>query len=333
MLGICPNCEKETTLEFIKRDENIIVRNEPIKVNVEFYKCVECGVEFRDPKSLNDPLAIAYREYRHVHNMVQPEQIKEFREQYNITQQELSNLLGWGGATLSRYENGALQDEAHDTVLRLILEPRNFRDLLENKPEVVSELKRKKINGLLVDSMKGFEKSFMIMYEELFGRYKPSKYSGYKELEIAKIFNSIIFFCKDSDVPKTKLNKLLFYADFKHFKEYTVSITGAQYAHLPFGPAPDHYQYYLAALDNEEENIRIEERVFADYIGEFLVVTTNPNLSYFSTSELKILTTVKEYFSNFTAKAISELSHREIGYQSTKDGDLISYEYAASLNI
>lgn len=331
MLGICPNCEKETTLEFIKRDENIIVRNEPIKVNVEFYKCAECGAEFRDPKSENDPLDAAYREYRRIHNMIQPEQIKEFREQYNITQQELSNLLGWGGATLSRYENGALQDEAHDTILRLILEPRNFRDLLENKPEAVSEKKRKKLLNLLIDNMKGFEKSFMLMYEELFGKYEPDIYSGFKELDVTKIFNSIMFFCKDNDVPKTKLNKLLFYADFKHFKEYSVSITGAQYAHLPFGPAPDHYQYYLAALDNEESNVIIEERVFSDYVGEYLIAITNPDLSCFSTSELKILTTVKEYFSNFTAKAISELSHKELGYLSTKDGDLISYEHAKNL--
>src|SRR5262245_38311019 len=121
MLGICPNCEKGTKLDTINREENINVRNEVIKVNVEFYRCTECGTEFRDPKSLDDPLDLAYREYRSIHKMIQPEQIKAFRDQYNLTQQELSNLLGWGGATLSRYENGALQDEAHDIVLRLIL--------------------------------------------------------------------------------------------------------------------------------------------------------------------------------------------------------------------
>jgi putative zinc finger/helix-turn-helix YgiT family protein len=333
MLGICPNCEKETTLEFIKRDEEILVRNEPIKVNVEFYKCTECGVEFRDPKSSNDPLDLAYREYRSIHKMIMPEQIKAFRDQYNITQQELSNLLGWGGATVSRYENGALQDEAHDTVLRLIFEPRNFKDLLESRPGVISEAKRKKIIDLLIDATKGFERSFLRMHEDLFGKYSASIFSGFKELDITKLFNSIVFFCKDSDIPKTKLNKLLFYADFKHFKEYTVSITGAQYAHLPFGPAPDHYQYYLAALDNEEKNIRIEEKIFSDYVGEYLVATASPDLSSFTVSELKILTTVKEYFSKFNAKAISELSHKEAGYLSTKDGELISYEYATSLNI
>jgi len=38
---------------------------------------------------------------------------------YPITQEELGVLLGWGGATLSRYENGALQDEVHEKMLRM----------------------------------------------------------------------------------------------------------------------------------------------------------------------------------------------------------------------
>ena len=32
----------------------------------------------------------------------------------------LQNLLGWGEATISRYESKAIQDEAYDTMLRLI---------------------------------------------------------------------------------------------------------------------------------------------------------------------------------------------------------------------
>ena len=66
-------------------------------------------------------------------------------------------------------------------------------------------------------------------------------------LGLAKLFNAILFFCKGR-VLKTKLNKLLFYADFKHFKEYAVSITGARYARIPFGPAPDKYAFYFATL-------------------------------------------------------------------------------------
>jgi uncharacterized protein YegP (UPF0339 family) len=40
-------------------------------------------------------------------------------------------LLGFGDVTIHRYENGALQDAAHDRLLRLIREPANLRTLLE----------------------------------------------------------------------------------------------------------------------------------------------------------------------------------------------------------
>ena len=63
MKQICPNCEKITDVQHIKTDEGITVKSERIKVPVEYFKCLECGADFDDPKSKHDPLAIAYKEY------------------------------------------------------------------------------------------------------------------------------------------------------------------------------------------------------------------------------------------------------------------------------
>ena len=60
MQHICPNCEKITDVQHIKTDEEITVKGERINVPVEYYKCLECGDEFDDPKSKYDPLALAY---------------------------------------------------------------------------------------------------------------------------------------------------------------------------------------------------------------------------------------------------------------------------------
>jgi len=67
MKHICPNCEKTTDVQHIKTDEEITVKGERINVPVEYFKCMECGDEFDDPKSKHDPLALAYKEYRHRH--------------------------------------------------------------------------------------------------------------------------------------------------------------------------------------------------------------------------------------------------------------------------
>ena len=149
MKGICPTCEKETELTFISHDENIPVRGENISIHVEYLKCVECASEFNDPNSTYDALEAAYREYRARHSMVQPETIKNFRERFGLTQTELANLLGLGAATLSRYENGALQDESHDTLITLAMQPENLLEMIEEKPGVLSDSKREKILGLL----------------------------------------------------------------------------------------------------------------------------------------------------------------------------------------
>jgi len=334
MKGICPACEKETELTFISRVENIPVRGENIPVPVEYLKCAECEAEFDDPNSTYDALEAAYREYRTRHCMVQPEAIKQFRERFGFTQGEFANLLGLGGATLSRYENGALQDEAHDTLITLAMQPENLLEMIEEKPNVLSDAKREKILTFLHEMTDEHERSFVSIYEARFGSYAPNIFSGYQSLNVSKLLNAAVYFCKDMEIPKTKLNKLLFYADFKHYKDYTVSITGVRYAHLPYGPVPDNYEHYLATLIHEEKAIAKNERQINDFMtGEYLSAEKEPDLSIFSTSELKILASVKEFFAEFTATRISSFSHAERGYQVTHDGELISFEYAQFLKI
>src|SRR4030043_399385 len=329
MKGICPHCEKETNLELIRSEDEIKVRGELIKVEVEYYKCKSCGKEFDDPRSQDDPLDKAYREYRRRHGMLQPEEILESRKKFGLTQNEMSRLLGWGGATLSRYENAALQDETHEKALRLAMEPRNLLKLIEATPDVLPKEKRDR----LIKELRAAEEetcSLERVYEERFGKYEASELSGYRKLNLAKLFNAILYFCKGG-VFKTKLNKLLFYADFKHFKDYAVSITGARYAHIPFGPAPEKYSLYLATL-LENGTIELEEHIFSDdVIGEEFISSKKPDLLLFSDSELKILSTVKEYFKDFNVKRITDFSHDEKAYKETAQGDKISYEYANEL--
>lgn len=334
MIGICPTCEKETNLTYINHVENISIRGENIPIEVNFFQCTECDTEFADPNSSYDVLEVAYREFRKKHNMVQPEVIKQFREKFGFTQNEFANLLGLGVATLSRYENGALQDDAHNMLISLAMQPVVLLEMIEEKTHIMSESKRSRILSLLHNITDEHQRSFASLYESRFGSYTANIFSGYQVLSVAKLLNAMIFFCGKTEIPKTKLNKLLFYADFKHFKEYAVSITGVRYAHLPYGPVPDNYEYYLATLIDEEKSINKDERQFNDsVIAEYLLASKDPNLSIFSTSELKILASVKEYFTEFTATKISKFSHEERGYQATHNRELISYDYAKYLMI
>ena len=327
---ICPYCEKPTELEFIKTHEEITIRGEKILVPVEYLKCMECGNEFEDPQSKHDPLALAYKEYRRRHDLMQPEEIRELRQRYGFTQKDLSKLLGWGEVTLSRYENGALQDETHNTILQLIKEPHNLLNLINQKGDFLPLDKRQKLISILESEVEETH-SFPLIFTEIFGKYRPDISSGFQKLNLSKFFQAIIFFCFGG-VLKTKLNKLLFYADFKHYKEYTTSITGLRYVHLMYGPVPDNYEFYYATLQNEKA-INIEEVFIGDYVGENLVASNEPDFSVFTNSEINTLIAVKDYFSNFNASTIKEFSHREKAYQSTHDGQFIPYSFAEYLQI
>lgn len=328
---ICPNCEKRTELEFIQKTEEISVRGEGIAVPTEYYRCMECGEEFDDPKSNQDPVDMAYKEYRQRHGMMQPEEIRELRRRYGLTQKDLSRLLGWGEVTLSRYENGALQDDTHDTILKLVKDPHNMLELVEQKGIFLSENRKEKLISLLESELNETH-SFPYIYTELFGKYVPDILSGYQKLNINKIFESIIFLCIDG-VVKTKLNKLLFYLDFKYFREHSLSITGLRYVHLTYGPVPDNYEHYYATLLNDENVIRIEEEFNGYDLMDVFYSNRDPDFSVFNDSEIKTLIEVKEFFKNFNARAIKDFSHKEKGYEETHDHQIISYSYASDLQI
>ena len=328
---ICWNCGKETDLEYIEKYENILVRGEEMRVLAKYYKCHECGGEYEDPKSNYDPLAIAYKLYREHHQMMQPEEIRRLRQRYGLTQKDLCKLLGWGEVTISRYENGALQDESHDRMLKMIKEPHNLLNIIIQNGDFLPTKKRERLTTLLENEIEEAH-SFPVILEDLFGKYAPDILSGFRKLNIDKVFQAILFFCTEG-IFKTKLNKLLFYADFKHYKDNAVSITGLRYVHLPLGPVPDNYEHYYATLQGIEEAIIIEEEFIGDYVGEILRAVKKPDLSIFSDSEIKTLIEINTFFKSFNASKIKEFSHREKGYKETLNGQIIPYSYADDLQI
>lgn len=327
----CPNCGKENTLSLIHEVEEFNVRGEIIPLEVEYHRCEACGEEMMQLRTDVDPLDKAYQEYRRRKGMLQPDEIREFRQKLGLTQKEFSELLGIGIASLSRYENGALQEQAHDQILKFGMDETNLLKLIEEKPSVLSENKREE---LIQQIMQGRESTSLVdLIFEHWGNYEPSIYSGFQPLRVEKLIQVIEFFCFQERIYKTKLMKLLFYADFKHYKDYVRSITGSRYAHLPYGPVPDQYDVWLSTLVAENPAISKEELWINDHPAEMVVSQEPTDISLFENSELLTLAKVKEFFKDYSAKMITDFSHQEKGYRETKNGQIISYKYAKDLKI
>lgn len=84
----------------------------------------------------NENLLNARNEYRKAHGLLTFNDIVAIREKYGLSQVDLAKLLGWGEATISRYESKAIQDDAYDNMLRIINDnPLAALDLLQKNGE------------------------------------------------------------------------------------------------------------------------------------------------------------------------------------------------------
>lgn len=328
VLEFCPVCEETGCLEYKEGEEIFKINEEEISVFTSYYVCKNCESEIEDPYDNKIPVTEAYRIYKQKHNMLQAEEIKELRKKYGLTQGELGKILGLGMVTISRYENECLQTRANDNLLRTLENPSAFLSLLEKNEANLPEMKINKIKNVLSQK----ERQHYLLDE--LQDYKPDIYSGFKEFSVDKVINAILFFCRNTSVVKTKLNKLLFFADFKFFKEYGVSITGLRYARIQHGPVPDKYQTIYAMLIDELNVLNAKEVIYNDEIvGEEYFTDQNVDLDLFDENELKILAETASYFKNWTATKISNYSLEEDGWLSTEHTKYISYEYAEKMSM
>jgi len=334
-LYYCDNCRDDVETRVIERDEEFPVRGDPVRVKSSVRVCNVCGEDIFDEELDSRNLETAFDVYRERHDVISSSEIEALREKYGLSQRSLAALLGWGEVTVHRYESGAIPDEAHNQMLRLLGDPRNVASLFERTKDRLPAAAGKKLEARLAEILEGSETSRRCLEtRRLEQRYPLGPLTGYVRFSEDVLKDMIHFFAsRESGVLKTKLNKLLFYADFLHFQLHTVSISGATYVHLPYGPVPDGYERYLSSLI-EDELIQPREVAFTEEItGEYLVAAHEPDMRWLRDSAKTVLNAVYEHFRHMGSKRISDLSHDEEGYRQTKPGEPISYEYADRLKV
>jgi len=326
----CPACEKESALAQVSETREVEVRGESYSVKACFWRCRFCSEEF-EGQGTDDYPAEAYRLYRQKHGMMQPEEIREARRQYGLTQAELAEILGFGPVTLSRYETGMLQSESHDRMLHCVRNPRNFLGMFGKfdpsktlPPSRLEEIKSQAQKVVL--ETEALEPELAAWFN-----YGPSCESGNSAFAFRRFINCVLFYCVEPDW-KTKINKFLFYADFNAYRQYGRSITGARYARATFGPCPDRFER-LFSLMSDMGRIGIEEVSKPEFSGEIIHSLIKPNLGLFAEEELTVLEAVRKRLRKMSAKRASDLSHKERGYRETKDGQIISYSFAKDLRL
>jgi hypothetical protein len=128
-----------------------------------------------------------------------------------------------------------------------------------------------------------------------------------------KIHELVLYVCakseKDDRFGRTKLNKILFFADFLSFAKTGKAITGVTYWTLPWGPGP---KCLLPVLEKLAKSGRLAEQDI-DFHGnpqKRPIALKAPDLKHFGAAEISLVDYVIEKLWNLTATEVSEFSHR-----------------------
>ena len=255
MKKYCEECGKEVETKVIIKKETYDVCGEPIEVDAQVLVCAECGEEFYCEEFDNATLINAYNEYRRKHKLLMPEEIKKIREQYGLSQRSFAKLLSWGDKTICRYENGSIQDKAHNSLLLFLREPENMRTYLTENEIILDERQKAKLLDTVDKLEQDTEYRVGRHFFDLFFSRVPCEENGFKGFDYEKLCAMVLFFAsKSTELLKTKLMKLLNYSDMIFYKENGISISGLKYAHRRYGPVPDHFDIILGKMASDRRN-------------------------------------------------------------------------------
>ena len=335
----CPKCDKRVETEVKEVTVPLTVKKVAVRARQLKAACPLCGELIADEEISRANLESAFAAYRAEEHLLSSEEIREAYAKYGLTQKSFGILLNLGGATLSRYEHGALQTRQIDAAIRRAAQPENMLALLDEHmgeiPANQAESARQIAHSLTRNEKRefAFEGTDPGNFRLALSDEAPNPRNGFRKLDWERVAQMIVFmatYC--ASLGKTKLNKALFYSDYACFVETSCSMSGLVYARAPRGPIVDQY----GALFGEmvRQGYLAEEQVF---IGPVDATVYKPNREFdsslFTKQELAILEKVAEFVNSFdTADKLSEYSHNEKLWIENDDGRPLSYLDAYELN-
>jgi transcriptional regulator with XRE-family HTH domain len=298
-----------------------------------YYKCVDTGETFTDTRLDELNLNQVFNQYREKEGIPFPDEIIVYRKQYDLSATKMSQILGFGVNMYARYESGEIPNVSNGRMINICKDPDVFKTYFLQSTS--SQFTYKEKESILKKIEKAVEhkrerQDLEFEKQAALGNTKRGIYTGFVAPNLNKARAMVVYFACLCQPFTTKMNKLLFYADFLNYKRTGYSISGMTYQAIPRGPVPQRYDGLYGNVSDIVE--RKDEYFPNDVSGERFIGTVEFDPTDFNDEEIKTLEKVINRFKNTPTKDIELISHDEPAWhENEKTRNLISYQYAFDL--
>lgn len=140
-----------------------------------------------------------------------------------------------------------------------------------------------------------------------------------------KLRELLLYVSARAEMGSTKLNKILFHAEFQAYRDLGHPITGHPYVKRVNGPAPRDLRPIRKNLE-VDESARVESiDVGAPHPEDRIVPLRDADISIFSERERAIIDDVIQKFRSFTGTALADETHTIPGWRAAEMNAEIPY--------
>ena len=234
------------------------------------------------------------------------QRIKELREQLGLSQQRLAEKLGVARPAVSQIEN-------------------NERKVCAEELQKLAE-----IFNISVDSLLNLEKepAVFVREERAACNAKPRIRINVPQKNLEK-FKEVFLYILNKvgskpNIGETVIYKFLYFIDFDYYEKYEEQLIGATYVKNRYGPTPLEFKKIVGNMIDQEIT-KVKDKYF-EYPQTKYLPLRKPDLSKLQASEVGVVDDVLNRLSDMNANQISEYSHNDVPWLTTKDGEIIEYE-------
>ncbi len=215
-------------------------------------------------------------------------QIAKKRTKFDISQEELAQIIGISRPTLRKIEKGErkLKKAEAEKIEKF------FESLELDSSQMRINIPQKNI--------KKFEQVLLYILEKVGA--KPN-------------------------VGLTVLYKLLYFMDFDYYEKYGEQLMGLTYFKNHHGPTPKEFLKVVEDLKSKEKLEEVKS-VFFNREQKKYLPRVEADLSVLNGRELEMIDDVLRRYSDKTASELSEMTHRDTPWKVTKNQQDIDYELA-----